>query len=148
MRVDVEIHNIPRFLKTFDQSNIDKIVDKILETTSMLLKEIMIGILPVRTGNLLRSLRENRVSRDRIDIVLGDSNAPYARMLLYGTRPHLIYPKRARALRFISEDGTVFARKVLHPGYRGVRYPEIAIKMMLPDLQQLIAMDIKEVFED
>lgn len=33
-----------------------------------------------------------------------------------GTRPHLIRPRRARALRFVVDGQVVFARLVRHPG--------------------------------
>ena len=36
-----------------------------------------------------------------------------------GTRPHLIRPRRARALRFVVDGQVVFAKVVRHPGWRG-----------------------------
>lgn len=36
-----------------------------------------------------------------------------------GARPHKIYPRRKRALKFQSGGKTVFARSVNHPGSRG-----------------------------
>lgn len=36
-----------------------------------------------------------------------------------GTRPHVIRPRRARALRFTSGGTVVFARRVNHPGNAG-----------------------------
>ncbi|WP_329173335.1 hypothetical protein [Streptomyces sp. NBC_01477] len=40
------------------------------------------------------------------------------RYVLDGTRPHVIRPRRARALRFQSGGSTVFAKVVYHPGTR------------------------------
>ena len=41
----------------------------------------------------------------------------YASYVEEGTRPHMIYPKRATVLSWIGYDGTrVFARWVNHPG--------------------------------
>lgn len=41
---------------------------------------------------------------------------PYLGYLLYGTGPHVIVPNRARALRFASSSGVIFATRVNHPG--------------------------------
>ncbi|MFJ2882483.1 hypothetical protein [Streptomyces sp. NPDC087272] len=43
---------------------------------------------------------------------------PATRYVLDGTRPHVIRPRRARALRFQSGGGVVFAARVTHPGTR------------------------------
>ncbi|MFD8509719.1 hypothetical protein ACFV27_01035 [Streptomyces antimycoticus] len=41
---------------------------------------------------------------------------PAVRFVLDGTRPHVIRPRRAKALRFDSGGRTVFAKVVHHPG--------------------------------
>ncbi|WP_234467785.1 hypothetical protein [Streptomyces sp. MBT62] len=43
---------------------------------------------------------------------------PKVRLVLDGTRPHIIRPRRARALRFEVGGEVVFAGKVRHPGTR------------------------------
>ncbi|MFJ4627194.1 hypothetical protein [Streptomyces sp. NPDC088847] len=43
---------------------------------------------------------------------------PKVRLVLDGTRPHIIRPRRARALRFEAGGEVVFAQKVRHPGTR------------------------------
>lgn len=65
-----------------------------------------------RTGRLRRSGR-HKVRRNKL--TLGWS-APYAGYVEYGTRPHVIKPRRASALRFVAGGRTVFAKKVNHPG--------------------------------
>lgn len=52
------------------------------------------------------------------------SNDRVARYLEYGTRPHVIRPRNARALRFVSGGRVVFARAVNHPGTRPYRWLE------------------------
>ena len=44
------------------------------------------------------------------------AHARYAGFVHEGTRPHVIFPRRARALRFNVAGRTVFAAKVNHPG--------------------------------
>jgi hypothetical protein len=43
-------------------------------------------------------------------------NHPAVRFVLDGTRPHVIRPRRAKALRFDMGGRTVFAKRVNHPG--------------------------------
>ncbi|WP_327415386.1 hypothetical protein [Streptomyces sp. NBC_01233] len=43
---------------------------------------------------------------------------PAVLYVLDGTRPHVIRPRRAKALRFDMGGRTVFAKKVNHPGTR------------------------------
>ncbi len=49
--------------------------------------------------------------------ITGRSNQPYAEYVIKGTRPHDIVPRRAKVLAFEGSDGgTVFAKRVRHPG--------------------------------
>ena len=44
------------------------------------------------------------------------ANADYSAALEYGTKPHVIEPKTAKALHFKSDGEDVFAKRVKHPG--------------------------------
>lgn len=44
------------------------------------------------------------------------SGHPASVYVIYGTRPHVIRPRRAKALRFTAGGRLVFAAKVNHPG--------------------------------
>lgn len=44
------------------------------------------------------------------------ATADHASMVVEGTKPHIIEPRRKRMLRFEGVSGTVFARRVRHPG--------------------------------
>lgn len=46
------------------------------------------------------------------------SQHPASLFVIHGTSPHIIRPRRARALRFQSGGQTVFATVVHHPGNR------------------------------
>lgn len=79
------------------------------------------GKVNVRSGALRSSLRYRvrRVgSRVRLRV---SANTPYARFVHDGTRPHAIYPRRAKALRFYwpRVGRVVYRKRVWHPGYRG-----------------------------
>lgn len=47
---------------------------------------------------------------------------PYLGYHVFGTGPHVITPNRAKALRFASGAGVVFAARVNHPGNRANRF--------------------------
>lgn len=50
--------------------------------------------------------------------ILAENKTVQAATTNSGARPHLIEPRRARALRFSSGGSIVFARRVHHPGNR------------------------------
>lgn len=84
---------------------------------------------PVDTGRLRASIRLERRSvlglRQRWTI---GSDVEYAPMVNDGTRPHLIRPRRAQALRFKVDGRTVFARVVRHPGTRARPFLDRALR--------------------
>ncbi|MFB8347909.1 hypothetical protein [Streptomyces niveus] len=53
---------------------------------------------------------------------------PAVRFVLDGTRPHIIRPRRAKALRFAVGGRVVFAAYVRHPGTRANNFMERAIR--------------------
>lgn len=74
---------------------------------------------PVDTGRLRASIRieSRRTALLRSRYTIG-SDLSYAPMVHDGTRPHIIRPKRAQALKFKIGGRTVFAKVVHHPGTR------------------------------
>lgn len=75
---------------------------------------------PVRTGRLRRSVNGRIDTRG--DVVKGTLTVgmpSYARFVEEGTRPHVIRPRRARALAFTVGGRTVIVRRVNHPGTKG-----------------------------
>lgn len=72
---------------------------------------------PRRSGRLRRSIGVRR-ARGGYEVYMGGSEAPYAGYVEYGTRPHLIRARRARALRFELDGELVYVRYVRHPGTR------------------------------
>jgi hypothetical protein len=74
----------------------------------------------VRTGMLKRDITKSWIGRG-LSIRLGSSRK-YALMHHEGTRPHVIRPKHAKALRFVKDGQVVFAKSVQHPGTRPNHY--------------------------
>ena len=91
---------------------------------------------PVRTGRLRETAHYVR-GPGYVDIIEGGREAPYAVYVDQGTRPHVILPRRASALRFETAEGVVFARRVKHPGTvpaHIVRRTAEALRLMLRDI--------------
>lgn len=90
---------------------------------------------PRRTGELHRSrsiVVRNSLANPALTVTYASMHANYTDE---GTRPHMIFPRRARALRFPATGrrnprtgrfqrpgGWVFAAWVRHPGTRGTRW--------------------------
>lgn len=76
---------------------------------------------PVRTGNLGRTIGEGRIGVAGPRTVTGSAHATahYAAPVHEGARPHIIRPRTAKALRFEIGGRVVFAAMVRHPGMRG-----------------------------
>ncbi|MGD9485749.1 hypothetical protein WDH52_21265 [Streptomyces sp. TRM70308] len=53
---------------------------------------------------------------------------PAVRFVLDGTRPHVIRPRRAKALRFDMGGWVVFAKRVNHPGTRANNFLAEALR--------------------
>jgi hypothetical protein len=72
-----------------------------------------------KTGRLAASIGSNlgHTAGGELMVTVGSSNR-IALIHHNGTRPHLIFPKRARALRFTSGGRIVYTRIVRHPGTR------------------------------
>lgn len=87
---------------------------------------------PRRTGNLFRTIRVAEVDENaqRVRVVAGGTReVGYASDVEFGTRPHVIVPRKRKALAWGGErrlsgslrrgaSATSFARRVNHPGTR------------------------------
>lgn len=116
-------------------ANIGHMSDRIRQEVLVQMKPTMEGVvtyvqlnklsgqvLNVKTG-ATRDALDSRAFEDGANVVgeafIPLNKAPGARMNEYGgrTRPHVIVPRTAKALKFLASDGEdVFARRVNHPG--------------------------------
>ena len=90
---------------------------------------------PVRKGRLRGSIRK-RVDLVNLEAEVGPG-VPYAVFVEFGTRPHIIRPVRAQALRFEVGGEIVFAKLVRHPGTRPqpfMRETAEAVERRIPGL--------------
>jgi hypothetical protein len=87
---------------------------------------------PVDTGRL-RSSGEIVYSsffgfRPKATIVF---RVDYAEAVHNGTRPHIIRPRNAQALRFRINGRIVYAKVVMHPGTRGKPFLDRAVREVM-----------------
>lgn len=70
-----------------------------------------------RKGNLERSISSDVSDDPLTGVVFVDLGvAPYGIYVHEGTKPHSIFPKRKKALRWAQGGGFIFSKDVLHPG--------------------------------
>ena len=85
----------------------------------------------------------NKDERAYKKVTLRDGNQTnLVEMLEYGTRPHEITPKKAKALRFVVDGRTVYAKSVEHPGtrpYGMVRIATIKAAVKMAKLQKAVS---------
>ena len=100
-------------------------------------------LVPRRTGNLGRTIRVGRVTDESAELLAGGQNEiGYAAAVEFGTKPHVIRPRRAKVLAWGGKRTlggrlrkgsrpTHFARSVRHPGSRAKPYLRPGIERAL-----------------
>lgn len=84
---------------------------------------------PKVTGKTARSIRRKNASQKKATV-----QALYtARMVMAGSDPHEIRPKRMQAVKFNVAGQPRFAKRVRHPGHRGNDFAERAAREALDD---------------
>jgi hypothetical protein len=92
---------------------------------------------PKATGDTQRSIRRKNASMKRATV-----QARYqARILMAGSKPHTIQPKKMQAMRFNVAGQPFFTKKVQHPGHGSDDFAERAAREALdnnPMAEELI----------
>jgi hypothetical protein len=71
--------------------------------------------------------------------------APYNLFIEFGTRPHKIYPKDRKALRWVGGNGFIFAKFVNHPGTTGDPIFSTATDNVLQKFSEIAAKYMKDI---
>jgi len=93
---------------------------------------------PTRTGRLKRSIRIVEGAGSYM-VLMGGREAPYAKFIEYGSRPHTITARKAMALRFEAHGDVIYAKYVRHPGTRAQRILARAIELSLRELDEIVS---------
>jgi hypothetical protein len=96
-----------------------------------------------RTGRLTQSIRAEQVEGTLaegfvVGLSAGGLRVEYAGHIEFGTRPHVIRARKAKALRFTVGGQDVFRRQVRHPGTRAYRFMQNAVDAKTKQVEQLI----------
>lgn len=110
--------------KIFSQTKLNMLNDIQLDSLARIIQMELIKIVPVRTGQLLTGIRWRRQGRDRIIYIHGKRNNEVASYLVFGTKPHVIYPKRKKALAWIDYNtmSLVIRKKSKPKGIKAGKY--------------------------
>jgi hypothetical protein len=100
---------------------------------------ILQGEAPAKAGKLRQSIQQRSLGLEG-EVTVG---APYVVFVASGTRPYLIRPVRARALRFVVDGAIVFSTLVHHPGTK----PNPFVQRASERLAQLIPAIFERVWK-
>ena len=82
--------------------------------------------------------KRKRQGGDMWDIGYDLRRAHYAVYVLFGTKPHQIYPKNKKALRWAAGGKFIFAKSVNHPGNKSDNSLERAKEKFVPTFKSHI----------
>jgi hypothetical protein len=149
MSITIEVSQRGLDLSRLSQMTKEAELKLVAKAADFLLREVQSSV-PYKTGALRQSFFKN-VAGEKASI---SSHSPVAVFIEFGTRPHMIYPARARALAFIAGaigagtqkigGGLIFTAYVRHPGTRPQPYAAESMRAMILELPNLW----KEVFEE
>jgi hypothetical protein len=97
----------------------------------------MQGIVPVKTG-FLRDSVDAKFTAKGFSV---SPSAPYAKFVDQPTKPHRIFPRGARVLRWFDCGQPIFSAFVQHPGTKGVFFvkrTKEGVEKVLKDLYTMI----------
>lgn len=123
-------------------------VQAVAPQAAVVLLEASRAAINKKTGKTAASLRVALAQAGGMAILELRGNS-VARMLATGTRPHDIYPVRARALRFVTRGGgVVYAQHVSHPGTRAYPWRQRAVGLAAPGLKALLGASARAAVTD
>lgn len=96
-----------------------------------------------KTGALFRSLYNRSIPKGR-EVGHDPQMAPHALFVNFGTKPHRIYPKDKKALRWAGGGAFHFAKFVNHPGYRGDNYMQAAADAAVVQFAAIVTAAMRE----
>jgi len=103
-----------------------------------------------KTGALFRSLYNRsiphgrEVGHDPLGTRVKDSGLSYDRFVIFGARPHVILPRKKKALHWARGGQTFTYGKVNHPGYQGDNYMLPAADAAIAQFSAIVTAAMKE----
>lgn len=124
-------------------------VSRAIERSGMRVEARAKQLAPVDHGGLVKSIKSKMTSTTTAEIT---ANVDYAGAVEFGSKAHVIKPKKKRALafkpgagfRFWDESGRVVVKKVRHPGTKAQPYLTPALEADVPYLTNAIKKILEE----
>lgn len=138
--IKIEDEELMRALENLNANARELTSDAIMETMMHIEADAKQNA-PVLTGRLRASITSKLKSWN--EGVVG-TNVKYAPYQEYGTRAHVIYPKHARALRWVSGGRVHYAKHVFIPAMRGKYYMRAAFERNREALKEALLKRIRE----
>lgn len=111
------------------------------------IREKAIDEAPYITGALKKSITVDDSKPDEVIVWAGGGSAPYAPFVHEGTKPHIIRPKKKKALAN-KKAGILFGKKVNHPGNKPNQFLLRGAKKVVPEIDRLIGNDIAKAVSE
>jgi hypothetical protein len=84
----------------------------------------------------------------RSSIFVDKKDIPYIEPLYEGSKPHIIRPKDTGSLSFVIGNSRIFAKEVMHPGYKGNPFIQRAWDKNKDIFKKQYADDLTEQIQD
>lgn len=145
-QVHIEVQGLDRIQQNYSRSRemILGALNRTLRQTGALMTPALKANTPRRTGKLANSTRfqiKGTAEDQVLEIRQGartQQGVLYRPFVTQGTRPHEIRPVTAKALRFVVNGRTVFAKKVNHPGTKPNPYHVRTLNEQMPNVRRIL----------
>jgi HK97 gp10 family phage protein len=136
LNFDIKVKGLDEVVKNFDKVNSDFKTElgQVTKKAGIMVQALMKKEAPVAKSQLRRTI-EYKYKPISVSIY---PTVNYAKFVEYGTKPHVILPKRAKALRFKTKGGKwVITRKVQHPGTKANAFVKRAYEKSIKPVTDL-----------
>lgn len=146
-RFTIEVEGLDRVRQNFDRADliIRGAINRTMRRIGKLMVPVLKGVTPVVTGKLKNSTRFQILGAPDTQVLQirqgarSVEGAFYGEFVRKGTAPHVIVPRRGKALRFMIGGQVVFARRVNHPGTAANPYNVRALSSARSRINSIIA---------
>lgn len=155
-KVTIEVKGFDQIAQNFGRADliIRGAMNRMLRRIGQTLTPGLKSVTPVLTGKLKNSTRfqiKGAPDSQVMEIRQGaktPGGAFYGEFVREGTSPHIIRPKKAKALVFKIGEKVIFARQVNHPGTRPNRYQLKALRAGQSKIDAIVAEETEKVAAD
>jgi len=133
--IEVETEGIEENAEFFNQVNLEEGVGPRLEEVAKQIVSFARSIAPKVTGFYASNIYYEMIDAMTFEI---RADAPYSQIVEEGSRPHIILPVHARALRFVKDGEIIFAKRVMHPGTIGQEIIGMAIRHFYAEIEDAV----------